>query len=73
MSDMQSQIVDKQKSDAVLAMLVSATEGPREAYAILCLTIRRLNDEFCDEPSSIDQLCEEIAISLRSITRHISQ
>ncbi len=68
--EMEIEQVSKEKSDALLGFLVSMCTGPREAYSLLCTTIWRLNFDINDNPVSIDQVCEEVGISLRSITRH---
>jgi hypothetical protein len=56
------------KTDLVLGVLSSIAAGPREAYGILCICIHQLNFEISDEKADIDQLCAEVAITLRSIT-----
>ena len=62
------QQVDRVKTDAVLALLYTCTEGPGEAYAILIACIHRLNFDMCESPISIDELVAEISMSLRSVS-----
>lgn len=64
---MTEELIDGRKAGAVLALLNSTTQGPREAYAVLCTTIWMLNFQFTDDPVHIDQLCNEVEQSLRSI------
>jgi hypothetical protein len=73
MSDMEVESVGCNKSDALLAELVSSCEGLREAYALLITALWRLNFDMNDKPVSIDQLCDEVCISLRSIVKRIAQ
>lgn len=69
-TEMSTETIDGAKASAVLQMLVLTTEGPREAYAVLCAAMWALNFEMSSEPSSIDELCEEVSRSLRSIVDH---
>lgn len=67
-----SETIDKTKADQLITHLIATAEGPREAYGILCLAIYLLNFER-DSPVPIDQLADEVASSLRSIKRHLTQ
>lgn len=59
--------VDGALAAAIIQSLVPRTEGPRQAYALLALAIWMLNFEISDEPATIDELCNEVCASLRSI------
>lgn len=64
--EMETTQIPRQLSDNLLALLVTQCAGPREAYALLCITLWRLNFEINDEPSSIEQLCAEVSETLRT-------
>lgn len=59
--------VSSDKAMTILQSLYHSTTGPREAYGVLALAIWLLNFKISDDPVSIDQLCEEVTGSLRSI------
>lgn len=73
MIEMENEQISLQKSDALMSVIVTNTEGPREAYALLCSAIWRLNFELSEEQVNIDQLCEEVGLTLRSIRKITSQ
>lgn len=66
--EMETEMVDAAKANAVLQLIVMTTLGPREGYAVLCAAIWALNFKMSDEPVSIDELVAEVGMSLRSIT-----
>jgi hypothetical protein len=61
--------VDSSKSDEILATLLSTTQGPAEAYAVLVLAIYRLNFEFNDNPITLCELADSISKSVLSIQK----
>lgn len=71
--EMECLAIDRRKTDAVLALLASITEGPQEAYSVLCVCIHRINFEFCEKPISIDDLAEGVRVSMHSIKGHRAQ
>lgn len=60
--------IAQDKTDIILGVLYNLTEGPREAYGVLAVCLYRLNFEIIENKVSIDQLCDEITTTLRSIT-----
>lgn len=73
MSEMSPETIDKAKAGLIINELFTLTEGPREAYGVLCLAIYILNFEVSDIPVAIDQLADEVGQSLRSIKKHGTQ
>lgn len=61
--------VSGSKAGGLLYALTQMTEGPKEAYGVLCLAIWLLNFEISENTVSIDELCDEITQSLRSIKK----
>ena len=64
-----TETINLAKAAAVIEALFPITEGPREAYGVLCLAIYYLNFHLSDEPIPIDQLVREVGQSLYSIQR----
>lgn len=61
--------VDSSQSDNVLQVLLSTVSGPAEAYAVLILTIYRINFEFHDNPCTLVELADNVSKSIRSIQK----
>lgn len=73
MNGMSTEIIDASKAAVLLSALMAITEGPREAYGVLCLAIHIMNFEISENAVSVDQLAAEVSQSLRSIERHNAQ
>lgn len=71
-STMSTESIDASKAAGILNALFLTTEGPKEAYGVLCLAIYLLNFDISDTPVSIDQLADEVSRSLKSIQAHKS-
>ena len=67
------QRVDSKQSDAILAVLVAQAQCPAEAYAILILTIYRLNFEINDRPLTLVELADSISKSILSLQKAPAQ
>lgn len=73
MGEMSPETIDKAKAALIIKGLTTITEGPREAYGVLCLAIYLLNFEINEITVSIDELIDEVGQSLRSIRKHGTQ
>lgn len=66
-----TQSVTFENAGKVLELVVSLAGGPREAFALVCVTmwlLNRFTSESCKVPLlSDDTVCEEFAVAFRSI------
>ncbi len=73
MPEMSIDTIAAQKAHAILNHLLGNTEGPREAYGVLVLAIYMINFDFADNPCTVDELADGVALSIRSIRKHGTQ
>lgn len=71
----EQQRIDPTSVDAVIDLLSVFCGGPREAMALLVIVIKKLNSEsFRDGPiPSNEELCNEVLVSMNSISRGMLQ
>lgn len=71
--EMELETMSAAKSADLLKYIVETAQGPREAYTLLVVGLWRLNFEIVDNPVNINDLCNDVSASLRSIKRYEEQ